>query len=76
MLMLFCSKVIQKKMAHYQGDSNLDMTVYDITKLDSVEDARNWLFCFFEELNKIQAPTNSSLVRDVLEYVKIILQRA
>ena len=70
MLMLFCSKVIQEKMAHYQGDSNLDMTVYDITKLDSVEDARNWLFCFFEELNKIQAPTNSSLVRDVLEYVK------
>ena len=70
MLMLFCSKVIQDKMAHYQGDSNLDMAVYDITKLDSIEDAKNWLVSFLEELNKIQEPANFSLVRDVLEYVK------
>lgn len=70
MLIFFCSKVIQEKMAHYQGDSTLDMTVYDITKLDSVEDAKNWLFCFFEELQKIQIPTNSTLVIDVLRYIK------
>ena len=70
MLMLFCGKVIQEKMAHYQGDSNLDLTVYDITKLDSIEESKGWLSSFLEELNKIQEPANFSLVREVLEYVK------
>lgn len=70
MLMLFCSKVIQEKMTHFQSDDTLEMTVYDITKLDTVEDAKNWLRRFFRELEKIQKPTNSTLVRDVLEYVK------
>ena len=70
MLMFFCSKVIEDKMTHVQWTDSLDMAVYDITKLDSVEDARKWLNNFFEELNKIYAPANSLLVRNVLEYIK------
>lgn len=70
MLMFFCSKVIQDKMTHFQWADTLDMIVYDITKLDSVEDAKSWLNRFFEELDKIHAPASSTLVRNVLEYVK------
>lgn len=70
MLMFFCSKVIQDKMTSFQRADTLDMIVYDITKLDSVEDARNWLFLFEKELDKIYAPASSTIVRNVLDYIR------
>ena len=70
MLMLFCTKVIQDKMNTTHWVDSLDVTVYGITKLDSLEASRAWLDRFFLELQKINLPNNSQLVDSVLEYVR------
>lgn len=70
MLMFFCTKAMQEKMNSSQWTDSVDMAVYDITKLETLEDARAWLDRFFEELQKINVPVNSSLVRSVLDYVR------
>lgn len=70
MLMFFCTRVIQDKMDRLQWADDMDMTVYDITKLDSVGEAENWLNRFMEELNRTPASISSALVRNVIEYVR------
>ncbi len=70
MLMFFCSKVIEDKATQVQWANSLDLAVYDITKLNSAEEAKKWLDDFFEELDKTSVPANSVLVRNVLEYIK------
>ncbi len=45
-------------------------TVYDITKLDSVGEAENWLNRFVKALNRTPASVSSALVRNVIEYVR------
>ncbi len=70
MLMFFFTKVMQEKIASYQWEETLDFTVYGITKLDTVEEAKNWLHFFMGELKKKRAPVNSALTRNVLEYVR------
>ena len=69
-LMFFCTQAMQEKMNSSQWTDSVDMAVYDITKLETLEDAREWLDRFFEELQKINVPANSSLVRSVLDYVR------
>ena len=70
MLMFFCTKVIQDKMNTTHWVDSLDVTVYGITKLDSLEASRAWLNRFFLELQKINLSNNSQLVSSVLEYVR------
>jgi YesN/AraC family two-component response regulator len=48
----------------------VDITVSGITKLETLDSARIWLERFFDELQKINVPANSALVRSVLEYVR------
>ena len=70
MLMFFCTKAMQEKADTSHWGDSMDITVYDITKLETLEDARAWLNRFFEELQKINVPANSTLVRNVLEYIR------
>ena len=70
MLMFFCTKAMQEKMNTSHWVDSVDITVYGITKLETLESARVWLEKFFEELQKINVPANSALVRSVLEYVR------
>lgn len=70
MLMFFCTKVMQDKIDHLQYADTIDMTVFDITKLESDEAAKNWLTRFFGEIQKGDVPANSGLVRNVLDYVR------
>lgn len=70
MLMFFCTKAMQEKMNTSHWVDSVDITVYGITKLETLESARLWLERFFEELQKINVPANSALVRSVLEYVR------
>lgn len=71
-LMLLCTKVMQNKIDSHQWTESADMVVYDITKLNSELDARNWLLRFMEEVRQSeQLPTRrSALVRNVLDYVR------
>ena len=70
MLMFFCTKAMQEKMNTSHWVDSVDLTVYGITKLETLDRARAWLDTFFEELQKINVPANSALVRSVLEYVR------
>lgn len=70
MLMFFCTKAMQEKIHTSNWADSADITVYGITKLETLESARVWLDRFFEELHKINVPANSALVRNVLEYVR------
>lgn len=70
MLMFFCTKAMQEKIHTSNWADSADITVYGITKLETLESARVWLDRFFEELRKINVPANSALVRNVLEYVR------
>lgn len=70
MLMFFCTRVIQDRMCRFQWADDMDMTVYDITKLDSVGEAENWLNRFVKALNRTPASVSSALVRNVIEYVR------
>lgn len=70
MLMFFCTKAMQEKLNSPQWIDTMDITVYDITKLDTLDSARAWLERFFDELKKVNVPANSALVRSVLEYVR------
>lgn len=70
MLMFFCTKAMQEKLNTSHWVDSVDITVYDITKVETLEEARAWLDRFFEELQKVNVPANSALVRSVLEYVR------
>ena len=63
-------KAMQEKLNSPQWIDTMDITVYDITKLDTLDSARAWLERFFDELKKVNVPANSALVRSVLEYVR------
>ena len=71
MLMFFCTKVMQDKLNGTRwGDSIDELTIYGLTKLKSVEEARRWLDNFLGELKKVNIPASAGLVRQVLEYIK------
>lgn len=70
MLLSFCTKAMQEKSSISQWTDSVDISVYNITKLGTLESARSWLDNFFHEVQKINVPANSSLVRNVLEYVR------
>lgn len=70
MLMFFCTKAMQEKVNTSHWVDSVDITVYGITKLETLESAQIWLERFFDELQKINVPANSALVRSVLEYVR------
>ena len=71
-LMLLCTKVMQNQIENHLWTESADMVVYDITKLNSYQDARNWLLRFMEEVHSGEQLPNrhSTLVRNVLEYVR------
>ena len=69
MLMFICTKVTRNKMNHSSWSDSTDMVVYELPKLQSVEDARQWLFHFFDEIRSINISTSTSLVGNVLEYI-------
>lgn len=71
-LMLLCTKVMQNKIDSFQWTESADMIVYDITKLTTENEARDWLFRFQNEVRQgEQLPTRrSTLVRNVLDYVR------
>lgn len=71
-LMLLCTKVMQNQIENHQWTESADMVVYDIAKLNSYQDAKNWLIRFMDEVRQIeQLPTRrSALVRNVLDYVR------
>lgn len=71
MLMFFCTKVIQSRMRYSHWSKNPDMTVYSLPKLRTVEGAREWLERFFDEIRRANVPLTKSLVRDVLEYIRV-----
>ena len=54
MLMFFCTKAMQEKLNSPQWVDTMDITVYDITKLDTLDSARAWLERFFDELKKVK----------------------
>ena len=70
MLLSFCTKAMQEKSNTSRWTDSVDISVYDITKLDTLDNARSWLDSFFHEIQKINVPANSALVRNVLEYVR------
>lgn len=70
MLLSFCTKAMQEKSSTSLWMDSVDISVYDITKLDTLDSARAWLDSFFREIQKINVPANSALVRNVLEYVR------
>jgi len=70
MLMFFCTRTMQDKIKTSRWSDSADVTVYGITKLESLESARLWLDHFFAELQKIHLPDKSQLVNRVLEYIK------
>lgn len=70
MLMFFCTKVVQEKVSHVQYNDQITLALYDISRLTSVEIAREWFDSFYEKLGEIHSPINSILVSKVLEYVK------
>ena len=71
MLLSFCTKAMQEKSGNVsQWTDSVDISVYNITKLGDLDSARAWLDSFFHEIQKINVPANSSLVRNVLEYVR------
>lgn len=70
MLLSFCTKAMQEKSSISQWTDSVDISVYNITKLGTLDSARSWLDSFFHEVQKINVPANSSLVRNVLEYVR------
>ena len=69
MLMLICTRVMENKPSHFEWDDSIDITIYDITKLESVEESKDWLRRFLEELDKAHAPVSSGIVRGVLDYI-------
>ena len=71
-LMLLCTKVMQNRIDSFQWTESTDLFVYDITKLNTEEEARQWLLQFLEEVRRSdQIPTRrSALVRNVLDYVR------
>lgn len=70
MLLSFCTKALQEKNSTSNWTDSVDISIYNITKLDTLENARLWLDSFFQEIQKINIPANSALVRNVLEYVR------
>lgn len=70
MLLSFCTKVMQEKSSTSRWTDSVDISIYNITKLDTLEHARFWLDSFFNEVQKINVPANSALVHNVLEYVR------
>lgn len=69
MLMFFCTKLMQAKSGSPGWAEKMDMTVYDLTRLKTTEDAHSWFIDFFSQLQKSQPPVNS-LVQSVLEYIR------
>lgn len=70
MLLSFCTKAMQEKGNPSHWTDSMDISVYDITKLGTLDSARSWLDSFFHEIQKINVPANSALVRNVLEYIR------
>lgn len=70
MLLSFCTKAMQEKNSSSNWTDSVDISIYNITKLNTLEAARRWLDSFFVEIQRINIPANSALVRNVLEYVR------
>jgi len=71
MLMFFCTKVMQDKMSSSKWSNSLDIVVCNLTKFNTELGARRWVDMFFEEIRTVNVPASTSLVRSVLEYVKM-----
>ena len=71
MLMFFCTKVMQDKMNSSKWTNSLDIVVCNLTKFNTELGARRWVDMFFEEIRSINVPASTSMVRSVLEYVKM-----
>lgn len=69
-LMYFCTKVTQEMMNHSRWGDTGDLMVYDISRLNSVEEAKKWLDRFLEVVKRPDMPINSKLICGVLEYIK------
>lgn len=69
-LMYFCTKVTQEMMNHSRWGDTGDLMVYDISRLNSVEEAKKWLYQFMAEVKRPDTQVNSKLILGVLEYIK------
>lgn len=70
MLLSFCTKAMQEKSNSSHWTDSVDISIYNISKLATLDNARNWLESFFQEMQKINVPASSALVHNVLEYVR------
>lgn len=68
MLMFFCTGVMRDRAAGSRWADTIDMTVYNLTKIENEQDAYQWLVSFYDEIRGASTVT-TSLVRDVLEYI-------
>ena len=50
MLMMYCTKVLQKRLANARIADTVDAAVYDIPQISTTEGAREWFFNFCREL--------------------------
>lgn len=71
MLMMYCTKVLQKRLANARIADTVDAAVYDIPQISTTEGAREWFFYFCRELAAAEKNNNctSVLIRNVQSYV-------
>jgi YesN/AraC family two-component response regulator len=73
MLMIFCLKAIECKLKNSQWSDSIDNLIYEISKIISIQDIKDWYIKFTNEINKIvnQESGVLKLIRDVLNYISL-----
>ncbi len=68
MLMFFCTQVMRDR-ADSRWEDTIDMTVYNLTRIETEADAFRWLQKFFAEVKTGSSRGTTELVNNVLEYI-------
>ena len=69
MLMFFCTRVMRDRVSSNRWEDTIDMTVYNLTRIENEADAYRWLQEFFTKVKTGSSRGTTELVSGVLEYI-------